>query len=250
MQTSGSTRLWLVSLALAAVFALSAVASASAKEVLYKLSKGAFPATFVMEEKSTGTVETTNGEKISCKESTGSGTIGSSTEGEGKTAHLGVVTIKFTGCSTLNGLVKCQNTSTPGEVEFSKEVFHLGLADPSDVPAQLISIPSGLKLECAGVEVKVAGELIGALKNSKGETEGIGKLSKENELVFEQSKGIQKYTEFLLALTKPENELMTKQFMTWTKEGKELQSGQESTYKIKNYKNSAAEAVEIELVEG
>jgi hypothetical protein len=249
MKTMSIVRLCLTGLCLTAVFALSAVASASAKEVLYKLSKGTFPATFTSEDKSTGTLETTSGEKISCKENTDSGTIGSSTEGEGKTAHLGVVTIKFTGCSTLGGLVKCQNTGTSGEIEMSKAVFHLGLADPSDVPAQLLLIPSGFKFECAGVEVKVTGEVIGALKNSKGETEGIEKPSKENELVFEQSKGIQKYTEFLLALTKPENELMTKQFLTSTKEGKELQSGQESTDKLKNYKNSAGETVEIELVE-
>jgi hypothetical protein len=245
--------LCLTGLCLMSVSAFGTVASASATEVLYELSKGAFPATFKSEGKETSTLETVGKEKISCKETKDEGSIGGGSET--KSAHLGTVNITFTGCTALGGLAKCQSGSTSGEIKLSSVVYHLGLADPGDIPAQLLLIPTGFSFKCSALgieeEVKVTGEVIGELQNAKGETAKAGESAKEGKLVFAQEKGKQKYTEFLLSLTKPENELMTKQQLASAKGGgASEQSGQSSNDTLKEYKNSAGEAVEIKLVTG
>lgn len=244
----------LVGLCLVAAFMFSAVAvaSASAKEVLYELSTGTFPATFT----STGgasTLETVGKEKISCTAVKNKGTIGSATEGSGKTAHLGLVGITFTGCSAVGGLAKCQNVSTKGTIELASVEFHLGLADPGNLPAQLLLVSVTFTCEALGIskEIKVKGSIIGIIKKSNGEPPVIGEEVEKAELVFEQTGGKQKFTEFLLSLTKPENELMTGQHLTTTIEGKSEESGQSTPSDVlEGFKNSAGAATKIKLVEG
>lgn len=249
----------LIGLCLVAAFALSAVAaaSASAKEVLYELSKGTFPATFT----STGgksTLETVAGGLtgvVSCTGIKDSGTIGSATEGSGKTAHLGTAKITFTGCTAAGGLAKCTSVKTgeetiaEGEILVRSAPFHLGLADPGGLPAQLLLI-SGVEFKCATETVKVSGSIIGLIKKTNGEPPVIGEEVEKASLVFKQKKGKQEFTEFLLSLTTPENELMTGQHLTTVK-AKSEESGQETpTDTLEGFKNSASEAVKIKLVEG
>lgn len=245
----------LTGLSLVVAFALGAIAaaSASAKEVLYELSKGSFPATFT----STGgasKLETVTGGLtgvVSCTGLSDKGHIGSATEGSGKTAHLGEVEIAFTGCTAVGGAVKCTTSGAKeGEILVPSGVWHLGLADPGDHPAQLLLI-SGVEFKCLTETVKVSGSIIGTLKNSAGNEAEVGEEAEEAKLVFEQSKGKQKYTEFLLSLTTPENELMTGQHLTTTKGTKAEESGQETpSDTISGFKNSAGESVKVKLIEG
>lgn len=255
MKTIRTAGACLAALCLMAAITLGVASGASATEILYELSKGSFPATFTSEGKTTSTLETVGKEKISCKATSDSGTIGSATEGSGKTAHLGIVTIKFTGCTALDGIASCQSGSKSGEIEIPSLTFHLGLADPEDVPAQLLLIPSGFHFSCEvlGIseEVKVTGEVIGELQNASGERAKAGESATEAKLVFAQSKGKQHFTEFLLSLTSPENELMTGQHLSSSKGGgASEESSQESSDTLKEFKNSAKESVEIELVTG
>jgi len=243
------TGLCLVGLCLTAVFAVGAATGASAAEILYQLSTGAFPATFSSSSTELQTLERANGEKIECLGQTDSGTIGGNA-GEGtKNAHLGKTTIKFTGCTALSGLVSCQTTgSKEGEIEITELVYHLGLADTKGVapiPAELLLIPSGFSFKCSFVTEEVAGVVIGELLKTKGVVAKVGEKVKESVLSFKQNKGIQGLTEFLLSLTSTK-QLMTGQHLTTNGE----QSGQASNDFLKEYKNSSSKAVEIELVEG
>ncbi len=120
------TGLCLVGLCLTAVFAFGATAGASAAEILYQLSTGAFPATFASESKTAQILETAGGEKVECKGQTDAGTIGGNA-GEGtKNAHLGKTTIKFTGCTALDGAVSCQSGSTEGVIEIKNSYIISG----------------------------------------------------------------------------------------------------------------------------
>jgi hypothetical protein len=242
------TGLCLVGLCLTAVFAVGAATGASAAEILYQLSKGAFPATFASSSTEPQTLERANGEKIQCTGQTDSGTIGGNA-GEGtKNAHLGKTTIKFTGCTALAGAVTCQTGTKSGEIEIKELVYHLGLADTKGVapiPSELLLIPSGFSFKCSIATETVAGVVIGELLKTKGVVAKVGEKAKETVLDFKQTEGVQGLTEFLLSLTSTK-QLMTGQHLTTNGE----QSGQQSNDFLKEYKNSSGEAVEIELVEG
>ncbi len=241
----------ILGLLLVAAFALSAVAaaSASAKEVLYALNKGGFPASFESEGGEAKLV-TTGGTEIKCKEVKDTGTL--------TNAHLGTSEIKFKGCTTkILITLKC-STSGAGaeEIVLKSGVTHLGLADPGDLPATLFLLPEEegkhqFKFSCGGSGVTVTGDVIGLMQNSKGETPKIGEEMSESKIVFKQTSGKQAFTEFLLALTKPENELMTGQHLHSSSElFGEAESGEETTDTLKNFKNSAGESIKIRLIEG
>jgi hypothetical protein len=256
----------LMSLSLIAAFALSAtaVAGASAAEVLYELSAGTFPATFT----STGgesKLEASNGETVTCKAVTDSGTIGSATEGSGKTAHLGTAKINFTGCTskTIIGNAKCQSGSKSEEIELASVPFHLGLADrstkateerPTETPAQLLLPNVTFICEIIGIKetITVHGSVIGILLNSTtGKPAKVGESAKESRLVFEKEAGATKgrpfYREFLLSLTKG----LDIAKLTTEKGSEALESNQETKEDtLKEFKNSAGTAVEIKLVAG
>ncbi|HUN77648.1 MAG TPA: hypothetical protein VMU32_01880, partial [Solirubrobacteraceae bacterium] len=199
-----------------------AVASASATEVLFALSKGTFPATFTSKG-GKAKLQTLAGNTVECQTVTDKGTIGSATEGKGETAHLGSSEVKFKECETesLLGKVTCQTGSTSGEIVITSAEFHLGLTTISSthVPAILFLLPEGssvenplggkFKFKCSVGKVEVTGDVVGTLENS------IGKFKKTANVEFAQSTGgKQNTTEFLLSLTKPENELMTGQHLT------------------------------------
>jgi hypothetical protein len=89
---------------------------------------------------------------------------------------------------------------------------HLGLADPGDHPAVLLLVPTGFEFKCGGIfTIKERGSFIGEITKpallAKGQTEMTFK--------FEQSKGIQKYTEFLL----PGGVLDKNLFLEWSLNG-------------------------------
>jgi hypothetical protein len=243
------TGLCLVGLCLTAIFAFGAVTGASAAEILYQLSRGAFPATFVSSSTENQALERANGERFECARQIDLGTIGGNA-GEGtKNAHLGKTTIKFTGCTALDGAISCQTGgSKEGEIEIKELVYHLGLADTKGVapiPSELLLIPTGFSFKCSIVTEEVTGSVVGELLKTKGVVAKVGEKAKEDILDFKQNKGIEGLTEFLLSLTS------TKQLMTGEHllvNGEDLGLG--SVDILKEYKNSSGETVEIELVNG
>ncbi|HEV3318536.1 MAG TPA: hypothetical protein VG053_02245 [Solirubrobacteraceae bacterium] len=246
---------------LVAVFAFSAVAvaSASATEVLFKLEKGSFPATFASEG-GKSKLTTTAGSEIECQSVVGKGTIGSSTEGGGTTAHLGTAEVKFKGCRSISPSAECKSHGANAEeVVIPSGEFHLGLLVPgaeaekpailSLLPGASVSNPLGgsLTFKCSLASVEVKGDVVGKLEGP------IEKFESETKIVFEQSGGVQKFKEFLLSLTSPENELMTGQHLTikstlFTTE--EAEFAVTSTGTSKEFKNSAGESTKIGLVKG
>ncbi|HEV3318537.1 MAG TPA: hypothetical protein VG053_02250 [Solirubrobacteraceae bacterium] len=254
-------RIRIVGLCLVAAFAFSAVAvaSASATEVLFELKKGSFPATFISEG-GKSKLTTTAGSEIECQSVVDSGTIGSATEGSGKTAHLGTVSIKFKNCRSVSPNVECKSTgANPEEIILPSAEFHLGLLVPGAeaekpgvlflLPGATVGNPLGGKFtfKCSLASVEVKGDVVGKLEG------GIEEFQKESIVVFNQAAGVQKFKEFLLSLTSPENELMSGQHLTtkttlFTTE--EAESGETSVDTLKEFKNSASEVTEIKLVRG
>jgi hypothetical protein len=237
-----------------AVFAFGVVSSASAKEVLYKLSAGTFPATFTSSGGGS-TLEQDNKEQIKCTSVTDNGTIGSATEGEGKTAHLGTVNIIFKGCTTKVSIItaECQSAgAAQEEIVLPTQTFHLGLVDPGDFPGQLL-LPN-VKFVCEALgqkeTVEVKGSVIGELQTAAGARAKAGEKAKEAKLNFAQTGGHPTFVAFLLSLTSPENQLDIASLKTTTGKTTLLESGETSLDTLKAFKNSAGTEVEIELVEG
>jgi hypothetical protein len=102
---------------------------------------------------------------------------------------------------------ECTNTSRSNDILVNL-LGHLGLADPGDVPAVLLLVPSGFEFKCEAlgglvkVPVKVQKSIIGQIASP-----ALGVPSELMRLVFNQSKGVQQFTTFLL-----NNETLTSQF--------------------------------------
>jgi hypothetical protein len=91
------------------------------------------------------------------------------------------------------GTTACSNTSNSEGVLINL-LGHLGLADPGDKPAVLLLVPTGFEYKCGLVVIKERGAYIGEITKPALLISG----QKEMTLKFEQAKGVQKYTEFLL----------------------------------------------------
>jgi hypothetical protein len=81
---------------------------------------------------------------------------------------------------------------------------HFGRADPNELPAVLLLVPSGFEFECLGglAKVKMRGAVIGAIIDP-----GRGEETEELGLTFNQTKGKQEYTTFLLGSETLTNEI-------------------------------------------
>jgi len=236
---------------LVALVAFSAVAAAgaSAKEVLFKLTSGSFPATFTSKG-GLAKLVTVGGTEVVCETVTNKGTL--------EDAHLGKVTILFEKCTTktILGTFTCTTPVTPkeneskGHITITNALFHLGLADPGPVPAILVLLPGGeIKFSCEIGEVKVTGEgVTGALQKTNGEVPKIGEAVSAANLVYEQtSNGKQKYTKFLLSL---KSEELMESHLTSEIFGTKEEAAQVSNDTLEKFENSAKGATSIELVEG
>jgi len=214
----------IIGLCLVAVFAFGAVAaaSASAEEVLFLLGNGKFPATFT-DKGGAAKLVTPGLGTVECKEVTSKGTIGNGkreeeTGSKKEVAHLGQSEFKFKGCKFAN-VIACSNAAAE-EIVVASSWFHLGLVDPGDKPGILQLLPGApetseaggeVKFTCGPEKVSVVGDVIGELQNEKGASWPIGEHIKKPKLAFAEEKELQKYKEFLLSLTKPENILMKEQ---------------------------------------
>jgi hypothetical protein len=176
--------------ALAAVFALSVVAAsgASAAEVLF--SSNVIGAGF-SSHGGVGHLVASGGTAVECKKVTNKGTF--------TDQHLGKVEILFEECTEelFKGTCTSEGATIPGHITLEIE-WHLGLADPGNLPAILMLVKL-LKIKCSLGNIEVRGSVIGQLR-SKGVAVKVGEKLKEAELVFEQTSGKPKYKEFLLSL--------------------------------------------------
>lgn len=192
-------RIKIVGLALVAVLAMSIVASSAsaAGPVFYtKATVGTTAANVPF----TGTLgaaflEGKGGTKITCKAGSAIGEV------TGPTTTKGNVT-KFTGCET--GGVPCENAAA-GEIVTNTLQGTLGNVVKEKTPAiRLYDEAHGrgsalANFSCAGgaVAVEVKGSVIGSLTGAAGKTPAEGKFAASNKLEFQESKGVQKYSEFV-----------------------------------------------------
>jgi hypothetical protein len=207
--------LCLTGLCLMAAFTFGAVASASAAELEFVPGKGAFPVT------SSG-----SGGKSTLETVGGSAIHSTATDVESRilNAHLFHLHLEFLNSEGPAGS-ECSNTSAKKTILVQLE-GHLGLAHPGDVPAVLLLVPAGFEFTCTALgglikeKVKVSGEVIGEI------TSPILKQERSETFKFEQKKGVQKYTTFLLSGAG--NALMTLQHQeTKVGSGSSEESGQE-----------------------
>jgi len=150
-------RVGIIGICLAAVFALSAAASASAALPEFT---GPFPKTFELKSGPT-TLATSTGLKVKCSVARGEGKITS--------AQMGTLTIKFVECQ-LAGLPCGQPAgATPGEIATSPLTATLGYVNSAakEVGLDLQGAPSVAVFECGGVgtgyDFVVKGSVIGKL---------------------------------------------------------------------------------------
>lgn len=133
--------------------------------------------------------------------------------------HILYLGFRFNGTS-------CSNTSN-AEAVLIEMLGHIGLADPGDHPAVLLLVPAGFEFKCGPlVTVKERGAYIGEITKPALLTAG----QKEMTLKFEETKGVQKYTEFLL----PGGVLDKGEFEEWSLGGGAFeQVGQEGEMTLK-----------------
>lgn len=178
--------------ALAAVFALSAVAAAgaSATEILFNQGSGT---TFEGESNTTSKLVAKAG-NIECKKL-------KVEKGAFTDQHLGTATLLFLECveSAFKGECETSGNSLKGHITVPVE-YHLGLADPGNLPAILILLTKEVIIHCAVIgEVKVKGSVIGLLETGKKAVK-VGEPLSSAELNFTQSGAKPKLVEFLLSL--------------------------------------------------
>jgi len=242
-----------------AVFALSAIAAASASaklpQILFKEPAGGFPATFTSVNlpapKNIAKLETVGGTKVECTAQTDKGTI--------ESAHLGKVEVKFTGCFTpiLGKNVECESSGGgKGNITVNLE-FHLGLEHTSTsttVPALLLLLPGGLggsfTFTCSSLAtVVVKGNVNCLLVDLEGKAVVKEHAYTSIQLNCKQSKGVQSSKEFLLSLVPETERLMTGGNLTSSLNGGTAeQAGQESEDAIEKLENSKKEARNFEFV--
>jgi hypothetical protein len=99
--------------------------------------------------------------------------------------------LQFLGAKS-SGL-KCTNTSS-AETILTNLLGHFGASDPGKNSAILLLVPSGFEFTCGGIaKVKIKGAVIGTISGPEENQE-----TEEFTLLFNQTKGKQAYTSFLL----------------------------------------------------
>jgi hypothetical protein len=228
-------RLCLVALVAVVAFSAVAVAGASATEILFSsnvVGKGFSSAG------GKSILETSSGVAIECQKVTNKGTFADQ--------HLGKVGILFEECTEalFKGKCETEGATLAGHITLEIE-YHLGLADPGNLPAILMLVKE-VVINCSiGGKVKVKGSVIGLLQNTKGEPAPLKTPLKEALLTFSQTKGKQNVTEFLLSLAggaKDKAQLLSSVFG-----GEFAESGETSTDTLNTF---TTESGAIELIEG
>lgn len=191
------TKVAAMGVAVAAILALAASSATAAQPVFY--SKAAVGTT-VPSVPFTGTlgaayIEGKGGTKIICKGGTAAGEVSGATTMQNDS-------IKFTGCET--GGVPCENGAA-GEIVLNTLKGTLGNVVKEKTPGIRLYNQAGgrgsalVNFSCAGgaVAVEVKGSVIGSLTGAAGKAPSEGKFGSSDKLEFQESKGVEKYTEFV-----------------------------------------------------
>jgi len=175
--------LCLMSLCLTAVFAFGVAGSASAAPLLFLPESHVFPYHLV----GTGGVtnlETTGGSVITAAGTDVLALVLSPT--------LFDLKIEFLKAKENFGS-PCHNDGK-AEAILTNLLGHLGFADPGNVPAVLLLVPTGFAFECLGgfAKILVRGSVIGEIASP-----GLNTASELERVVFKQAKGVQALQTFL-----------------------------------------------------
>ncbi len=175
--------LCLMSVCLMAVFAMAG--SASAAPLLFIPHSGKYPYHMA----GTGgkaILETLSGTKVEAASTNVLALVLNST--------LSDVHIEFLKATSEFGA--CQNEGK-AEAILVTLVAHLGFADPGSVPAELMLVPSGFEFTCGSfVKNLVRGSVIGKITKP-----ALNTASEELGISFNQTKGEQEFTKFLMGST-------------------------------------------------
>jgi hypothetical protein len=180
----------LVGLCLMAALALGAAGSASAASLLFVPHTGKFPYHLA----GTGgkaILETLGGTKVEAASTDVLALVLNST--------LADISIEFLKVTSSFG--PCQNDGKAESI-LTNLVAHLGFADPGNVPAELLLVPTGFEFTCGPfVKNLVRGAVIGKITKP-----ALNTASEELGISFNQTKGEQEFTKFLLGSTVLENQ--------------------------------------------
>jgi hypothetical protein len=249
-----------IGLCLVSVVAISAVAAGSASAepaLLLKLTKGAFPVTYLLVTDGNDTFETASGDKISCTK----------TEGDGEFAnpHLGMILFIVTGCeveATVLGIkIKgpcntVEEHSKEGLIMLDDWMDQFGgvkLSNGKEDPGTISLRPEKYEIEChtsvGVIKTVIAGAgVVGLIMTLEAGVPKVGTPYPMVNLVLKGTKGVQEDTEFLLPLNG--NEIL-KTSLTANVDGSGVENiALSSTAHIGEFKNSTGEATEIEIIEG
>jgi hypothetical protein len=196
-------------LILVAMFAISAIASASASAALPEQS----PATGSYKVTSgKGSFELTNGEKVTCKTDKGEGKLTGAKTDES--------TVDFEGCEAFG--VKCSSSGAKSGViatPIDSELVYLakgGVA--TKTVGEDLKLASTVKITCLIIGLEVKGSTLCPITPINTSTTKL-------EITCKETKGVQEYTEFVNNTTGK----IEKDITETTKSGKTFQSGLEST---------------------
>jgi hypothetical protein len=175
-------KLRMLGFGLLAVFALSAIASATASaavEVLNGEHKLLTKQETWKGESGKGTLEGLKGKKVVCQKDTSEGTI----EAE---KPLGLFHIAFEGCKG-EGIAACNSLGDKAEVILSLGTYHfvfdkLGSLEKKELGIGVLFLLEPVHFECLGVLQTVTGEVLCLIKP-------VDELVKHFEIVCEQVKG-------------------------------------------------------------
>jgi hypothetical protein len=209
--------LCLLSLCLATVFGIGA-AGASAAPLLFIPHSGKYP----YHAAGTGgksLLETVGGSKVEA----------ASTDILSLVLNATLFNLKLEFLKVKESLGSACHNDGKAEAILVSLLGHFGFADPGNVPAVLLEVPTGFAFECLGgfAKVNVRGEVIGEIASP-----ALNTASELLRVSFKQVKGVQAFTTFLLGST-----TLTNQFEESNLEGiasKNFeQSGQEGEGDLK-----------------
>jgi hypothetical protein len=182
------TRIRIIGLALVAVVALSAFASASAFAAPEFKGEGAVAGTTFTSTSGAGKMEGT--ETIKCSASTSSGEITSATT-------VGKVVVTFTGCEDKGKKCKSSSGAAAGEIKtvsLKGELGEVASAEAASGVGELLTPESGSKYvsieSCTLFAVEVTGSVI-------GEVTPINTLSTEGKLIYTEASKKQTIKKFV-----------------------------------------------------
>jgi hypothetical protein len=176
-----------IGLVLVAVFAMSAIATASASaslpELVNREGREVVKKKFTGKATGSSTFETKSGEAVKC--------TGGTTKGEVTGVKTQTVENKFTSCSAAAGLLKCKTKgAASGEIALKLNAKIVYISESAKTVGVDLVLPETITIECTG--------LLSETLHVKGSTicSTTTALSKKATITCRQTKGKQEFTEY------------------------------------------------------